>query len=207
VLKLVVSTQEEERKRLAYDLHDSLGQELNAIKMYLDTLDYMDKSEPTYEGIYKECKMMIEQSISNIQSLSYDLMPKSLELANLSYALSELCDKLGKLCIIQHNFDGKKLHLNKNTEIIIYRIFQEFINNSMKHAKGAVIMLSIKKLKDAVQFSLRDNGPGFDITKITHGNGVRNIRSRLGAINAVYHYKGTPGLGTILQFIVDHENN
>lgn len=207
VLKLVVSTQEEERKRLAYDLHDSLGQELNAIKMYLDTLDYMGKTEPSYDAIYKECKMMIEQSIGNIQNLSYNLMPKSLELVNLSYALSELCDKLGKLTPIQHNFDGKKLNLEKSTEIIIYRIFQEFINNTMKHARGATITLVIKKLKDEIQFTLRDDGPGFDITKIDHGNGVRNIRSRLDAINADYQYTGTVGDGTLLQFTVTHENN
>ena len=77
----------------------------------------------------------------------------------------------------------------------------------MKHAKGSIIVLSVKNLKDEIQFSLRDNGPGFDISKVDRGNGLRNIRSRLDAINALYHYRGTPGLGTVLQFIVDHENN
>lgn len=205
ILKLIVGAQEEERKRLSYDLHDSLGQELNAIHMYISSLDYMDKNDENFLSALKTCKTMIEHSVSGIQSLAFDLMPKSLENANLSYALIELCSKIEKVGKVKHNFEYEPLPLSKYSQKVIYRIFQEFINNSLKHAKGATINLCLFRANNMLKFILEDDGPGFDFETLVRKNGVQNIKSRLEALNVVYIFTGDNGAR--LEFAIAYEEN
>ena len=202
LLKVIVSTQEKERKRLAYDLHDSLGQELNAIKMYLNSLDYIDKSSSNFSRTFDECKQMLDQSINTVRDLSFDLMPKSLENGNLCYAVEQLANNLGGICQIKCDFLHENLGLDKEVQILIYRVFQEFISNSMKHAKATCINLKVNRVNSRVIFALSDNGVGFVEENIVAGNGIHNMQSRLEAINANYKLKSQLNEGTQLKFLL-----
>ena len=207
LLNIIVSTQEHERKRLAIDLHDSLGQELNAIKMYLNTLDCLDKADKKYKTTYERCKSMLDNSIENIRDISYDLMPKSLEKGDLHSALSDLVEKLKPIYYIKFECDQKKLNINKNIQIVIYRVCQEFISNSMKHSNASLIILKIINGFHKISFTISDNGIGYSEKKVKLGNGIYNMTTRLNTINTIYTYKSEIGKGTSLTFDIDYENN
>lgn len=207
LLNVMLSTQEKERKRIAYDLHDSLGQELNAIKMYLNTLSIIEKDNFSFKSTLEQCKLMMDDSINTIRELSFDLMPKSLENGNLIIAIDETVNKLNNIQNICYTYNTKNLPLKKETEIIIYRIIQEFISNSLKYANAKLIQINIKKTQKKIIFSLNDDGIGFDIIGMKIGNGIYNMKTRLKAIKSNYSFKSIPNNGTSLIFQINHENN
>jgi PAS domain S-box-containing protein len=199
-LKLIISAQEQEQKRLAQDLHDSLGQQLSAIKMYLSTLNYLSSTDIETRKTLETSTSMLDQSINMVRNITFNLLPQTLEKGNLIYAVEQLAIKLKGICEVECFCNRKTIGLNTETQICIYRIIQEFINNSIKHAKGAKICSRITIKSNSVQVNLSDSGPGFDFQKIKHGNGINNIKSRLNSINADYKYDSHTEFGTTLKF-------
>lgn len=205
LLNIIVSTQEKERKRLAYDLHDSLGQELNAIKMYLNTLTYLKHSENNNK-IFEDCKAMLDESIETLRNLSFDLLPKSLEKGDVIFALKELISKLKGICKVKLTCKDETIVLDKDTQILIYRICQEFISNSMKHSDATKINIVIEKNIRKVAFILTDNGKGFNIGEVQFGNGLYNMKTRLKSIEAIYNFTSEINKGTYLNFELKNGN-
>lgn len=206
LLTVMISTEEKERKRLAYDLHDSLGQELNAVQMYLSSLNFKSSTDDDFKKAFEECKTMLSQSINTVRNLSFDLMPKSLENGCLCTAIEELTTKLNS--IVDFNFRCQMTkELNQEKQIIIYRIFQEFINNSLKYALPCVIHIDIRETNNAIKFLVKDNGKGFDFTQNKNGNGIHNIKTRLKALNSNFNYLSKIGQGTELEFTLNYEND
>lgn len=197
-LKIVMNAQERERKRLAYDLHDSLGQEVNAIKMYLNLLLHSEPRSKKYFKDFETCQKLVDNSIETIRNISFDLLPKTLENSGFVIAVKELIKRLGNVCNIEYYIDSFKINLDKEIQVIIYRVIQEFINNSLKHAQCTTIFISITKKNNLIKIELKDNGKGFDFNRVPLGNGIYNIKSRLGAINAKYEFESKLNLGTRL---------
>lgn len=197
-LKIVMNAQERERKRLAYDLHDSLGQEVNAIKMYLNLLLHSEPYSKKYLNDFETCKKLVDNSIETIRNISFDLLPKTLENSGFTVAVKELIKRLSTVCNIEYDIDNIKLTLEKEIQVIIYRVIQEFINNSLKHAQCTTIFISITLKNNEIKIELKDNGKGFDLNKVELGNGIYNIKSRLEAINAKYEFDSKLNLGTRL---------
>lgn len=199
LLNMMIATEEKERKRLAYDLHDSLGQELNAIQMFLSSLNFISTNDKAYKKTLEESKSMLNQSINTVRTLSFDLMPKSLEEGCLASALESLLNKLGTLCTFKYDIEMTTV-LSKDKQVIIYRVFQEFINNSLKHTSPCVISIKIEETNRNIKFLIEDGGKGFDLLNGKKGNGVNNITTRLTAINADFKYSSSPNSGTKLEF-------
>lgn len=199
LLNMMIATEEKERKRLAYDLHDSLGQELNAIQMFLSSLNFISPNNNNYKKTLEESRAMLNQSINTVRSLSFDLMPKSLEEGCLASALEGLMDKLNTLCTFNYDIEMTS-NLSKDRQVIIYRVFQEFINNSLKHTSPCIINIEIKETKRSIKFLIEDSGKGFDLSNGKKGNGIHNITTRLKAINAPFKYSSSPSCGTKLEF-------
>lgn len=201
-LRIAISAQEKERKRLAYDLHDSLGQELNAIKMYLNALAVMDSKTEEYKSAFETCKLILDNSLETIQNISFDLMPKALENASLIQSIEELIKKLNLVTCIEYSFPNITIEMHKDCQINIYRIIQEFINNSLKHSQLSKLELKILQNEYSMDILLKDNGKGFDIDSVSKGNGIFNIKTRLQALNASYKFESEIGKGTKLEFTI-----
>jgi len=199
-LKLIISTQEKERKRFAYDLHDSLGQELNAINFILSTLSHIGKDNEQFDEIFEKCVSMAKHSVGTVKKIAFDVMPKSLEDGNITCALEELCNSLEDVSNINYHFDDESNNLEVDNQVIIYRVFQEFVINSVKHSDSNIINLLITNSGDSILFVLSDDGIGFDRAKVNLGNGVRNIESRLESIKANYQFTSDKLNGTNLKF-------
>lgn len=200
--KIIIATQEKERKRLSYDLHDSLGQELNAVKMYINSLAVMDASSEEYKEAFETCKNIVDISLETIRNISFDLMPKALEQGGLIHALNELANRLDKVCDIEYNFPKIKLDMDKENQIIIYRIVQEFINNSLKYSPNSKIKFNLSRKKKMLNLSIEDNGKGFNFETVKYGNGIFNMKTRLEALNAKYDFGSIINKGTYLKLSI-----
>lgn len=206
ILRATMEGQDLERKRLANDLHDSLGQELNAMKMYINAMTMMKKSSSTFNRSLEIIKKILGDSISSVQDISFDLMPVVLERNCLNDSLNQLTNRIN-LVYSKIEFKAPKTKVklkDKRNELFVYRIVQEFLNNSVKYSKANLIMvkLSANKKHKTVSILLKDNGIGFNINKQKSRNGIYNIKQRLGIIKAEYTYKSKEGIGTELFFTI-----
>lgn len=202
VLKAVINTEERERRRLAYDLHDALGQELNSVKMFFDTLIAMDRFSEQYGEVLEICRNVINDCISTARNLSYDLMPKALEDDALFSALDELARKNHEIFDLVIKRPKKEYSISREFKINIFRIVQEFITNSLKHGKADLVKITTYIRSDKIYFKLEDDGVGFDTSQMVGGRGIRNMESRLKAINAYYHLSSSLKKGTQLKFSI-----
>lgn len=200
VLNAIITTEEKEKKRLAYDLHDALGQELNSVKMFFDSLLHMNKSSKTYNEVLTTCKQIIDDCISTTRNLSYNLMPKSLEEGALFSAVQELSARNNRILKFRFEIPQKEYPVNIEKKINIYRIYQEFISNSIKHGGATEVFVKSSTRKGKYYFEFSDNGNGFDITRVSRGRGLKNISSRLKVIGADYKINSVPDEGTCLKF-------
>lgn len=202
-VKIAISAQEKERRRLANDLHDSLGQEINAIKMYMNALALMDTNSDLYKETFEACQSIVDNSLDSIRNISFDLMPRSIEHGSLVEAVEELVRKLEFVCNIEFNYSTIDFETDLETRINIYRIIQEFINNSLKHAGNTTIKIHLTKNQTQITLHISDNGKGFDINNSKYGKGIYSIKSRLKALNAEYTFNSKINEGTILEVAIN----
>lgn len=190
VLKATIDGQEQERKRIAQELHDGIGQQFTAIKMAYEVL--ADKVDEKTEKMSN----LIEHAAQDVRNLSHRMMPKVLQDIGLNAALSDLVEALQnkgnvKLSYTTRNMD---IRLGETEEINLYRIAQELLNNALKHAQASEINLMLYKADGKVILLVSDNGVG---TKLDgrEGHGFMNINSRAETIGAEYFIETSLGEG------------
>jgi len=202
ILNAIIDTEEKERLRLAHDLHDALGQELNSVKMMFDALLFMDKRTKRFNEVLELCKDVIDGCIDSTRHLSYDLMPKTLEDGELFSAFEELERSHEGLIKINLIIPEKEYEISKVRKINIFRILQEFITNTLKHSGASEIVIETFIENKNYCFTIADNGKGFKVEKKSKGSGIKNIRTRLKAIDAKYEFLSYPNSGTKLKFCI-----
>ncbi len=205
LLQATLESQEKERKRLASELHDSVGAMLSATKLNLNFLKSLGDDTETKQSL-DETKGMIDETIDTVRRISKDLLPSSLEKFGLVEALKEFCDKIStpKTEVIFQN-DDKQLSLKKEQELPLYRLVQEIVNNALKHADAKSVIISINQ---DPRFSLviTDNGKGFDVqaTKkdINKGVGLYNIENRVNMLRGQVELTSVLGQGTTYKVVI-----
>ena len=170
--KSVIELQERERSRFAQDLHDGFGQMITALKFQLES--------PHHEK--ENASQLIGQMHDEIRNVSFALSPQVLIRDGLSQALKELAARLnksGKVNLIVQS-TGLENRLTPNSEITIYRICQEWLNNVLKYSGAGKIMLQLVSHPDELLLTIEDDGEGFNPTLLEtgRGNGWKNIQSR-----------------------------
>jgi PAS domain S-box-containing protein len=175
----LLSIQEKERRRVARELHDELGQALTVLKINLVAIE--DKLAPDQQHLKANCEHMlsyIDTVIENVRRLSWDLSPSSLEDLGLSAALGYLVDETCR----NHNMESAVAmdeidHLfPPEIQINIYRIFQESLTNVVKHARASLVSVNITREDGKVSFMIRDNGRGFNLKQVMPGKvGKRSL--------------------------------
>lgn len=201
-LKIISSIQDIERKKFAKELHDDLGQQLVLANLYLNQLE--KKSELKSE--IQEIKEVVSQALEQSRNLTYNIMPPLLE-EGIINGLESLFNRLSRLDSIKVNFnldkdDDISKVINGELAYNIYRITQEFVNNTLKHAKASLITCDIKKDENKIIFKLKDNGVGFDMKKNYNGSGLRNFSERAEAFNLKVNLSSKLKEGTQLTLIV-----
>ena len=188
---------DEERERVAMELHDGLGQQLVAINLYLDMLK--SKSEKPEE--FETCSAIVADSILQMKSLCYNLVPPEFN-RGLLYSVDRLFGRLNEFSkSIEFRFKAKKIPIRdlENQEAYnIFRIIQEFVSNSQKYSECSLIECEIGRRNDKIAILITDNGKGFEKNNVEKGFGLKNIEKRARLANAKIEFDSVPGEGTYL---------
>ncbi len=195
-LNQILTAQEDERKRLARELHDGVGQSLAALKMQLQMADDSKTSTRIIKKVNEICK--------EIRSLSHQMMPLILQENGLEEALRWLTDQ----CLVKNSvqvdlvIQGRPNRLAPEIETHLYRIAQELIANIVKHSNASIVGIQLLRPKGEVILVVEDNGVGFDADGIGQGIGLANIRSRIESINGEIEIQPIQGKGTYVHILV-----
>jgi signal transduction histidine kinase len=193
----LVEGQEEERKRIAQELHDGLGVLLSTTRMQFSAIgDTSPESKPLVE----RAAAMLEQATSDVRKISHNMMPGLLTKLGLYEALGDLFEKLTETHEIKVNTEIPEdlPRLPENKEIMLYRIIQELVNNTLKHAEAKHIECRIKQIENGIEIFCSDDGKGFDVEEKLESKslGLKSIRSRMNFLNGVMDLESSPGEGT-----------
>lgn len=202
---LIVEAQEEERKRIAKDIHDSIGQMLTALKFNIESLNIKD-NDALPEKI-NLLKVQTRNIILGVRMATFNLTPPELLDYGVVSAISKMVTQLNKFSkaeIIFMNNSTRDLRFNTLIETNLYRVTQESINNAIKYAKAEHILVSIKTSKEMLSITITDNGKGFDKTKIARrpkggsegGMGLFFMKERMEYVNGRVFINSEPGQGT-----------
>lgn len=209
VLRAIIETEEKERNRFAKDIHDSIGQQLSAIKFYIGTsADAVE--DPRQKSILLKANAALVDVQADMRNICFNIMPKSLEFFGLVKAVEELCSKnelLGQINIsIKEADDFPRMSIQQ--EFALFRVIQEFINNALKHSQADKLWIEFKSKKNMAFVTLRDNGIGFNIETLqSQGMGLSNVRSRIRPYNGEVEIFSEPGKGTRYEISIPVEDN
>lgn len=206
VLQASIATQEEERKRIAKDLHDAISAKLNVVSLTTHVL--LDD-----ETINKEQRESLDHILSvtsgtleSARKIAHDLMPPILEKFGLNVALEELIEDFTKSKKIDIEHDIEEIHyLTKTEDLHVFRIVQELINNAVRHGKAKLITLLVENTETGFDLHFRDDGKGFNQDKKKSGIGLQNIQSRVDILSGTFTIKSVPNKGST--FIINCINH
>ena len=204
---LLVATQERERKKIARDLHDGVGQSLVALKINLGLFPFAPEDEALKKHAGKTMKM-VDEAIGEIRNVIGNLEPIALKKDGLSVSIRSLCEKLGKISDIRFycNITDAMPAWNETEELNIYRIVQECLTNIIKHSgatQADINMLAINESRFLI--SVIDNGHGFSMQAVDSGFGLTSIRERSAMLNATIVIDSAEGSGTRVILEVPYE--
>lgn len=181
LLKSSIQVQEEERKRIASDLHDELGATLSIARMHLMTLETQtEKNAAENMQALQNIRSLIETSITSVRRISHELMPQNLKMFGLPDTLQSIVNMVNSTnnIHIRIDCDEKVNQLSWNVKLGLYRICLELINNTIKHAGAKEIGLDIRCEENGLDFSYTDNGVGLPETTDKPGLGQKSIQAR-----------------------------
>ena len=198
----VLQAEEKERKRIAGDLHDGVGQMMSAVKMNLSSL--AAKINLTNENdiaLLDKTILLVDESCKEVRSVSHNMMPNALLKAGLSSAVKEFIDKIdhSKLQVNLYT-EGLQDRLGNNLETVLYRVIQEIVNNVIKHAAANQLDISLIKDADGISCTVEDNGKGFNMASMQNveGIGLKNIQTRINYLKGTVEWDSFNGKGTLV---------
>jgi signal transduction histidine kinase len=197
--KQLINTVEEDRQRIAKFLHDGVGQNLLFIKNYISKLNVQDN----------KLELSTNEALEQIRNVSKELYPNQLKAYGLSAAIEALCDKVrsSTTLFISTDFSLPKESLISDTiKINCYRIIQECISNTMKHANASSLRLTGEMVDNELKIVIQDNGKGFLLEKLMNkfntSFGLLNIQERVNILNGKFTLESSPGEGTKHKFLI-----
>jgi len=198
----MIDGQEEERKRIASDLHDRLGSMLSTVKLVFGSLEAkIDTTDTENKKKYDQINNLLDEAVVEVRRISHNLSTGMVMSFGLVAALQELCESIDRTGLIRCKLlaYGMNERLDQHTEIGIFRMIQELLNNILKHAKAKQITIQLNRIADLVNITVEDDGVGFDIneSKKSGGMGLRNLKVRAENLNASYTLDSKSGKGTI----------
>lgn len=203
--------QEDERSRMAKDLHDGLGGMLSGVKLQLGAM----KGNLILTGengmLFNNALHKLDESISEMRRVAHNMMPEALIKLGLQQALQDYCDGINasRSFTVNTGFYGLEQRMNAATEVTVYRIVQELVNNVVKHAAASTLLVQVMRQAQSLNITVEDNGQGFDAThwKEKHTAGLQNILSRVHYLGGRMDIQSHPGKGTSVYIECTIEDN
>ena len=205
-MQSMIAGQEMERERIAQDLHDSLGGLLSTVKLQFDSVQARNPEIKDLEE-YKNANKLLDSAVDEVRSISRNLQPGALAELGLVPALKDLIN----------NFDGDHYpevdlqvydvpkKINNIVALSIFRVIQELLYNSVKHAKASEVLIQINKENNELVIQFEDDGIGFDMDNLSHkGMGLENMKSRINFLKGTISFDSKEGEGSSVLIHVDY---
>lgn len=208
LLQATIESQEKERDRIGRELHDGVGVMLSTIRMYLG--HWNEESGSTNEKTYNRLDELLRETIEAIRHVSADLRPVVLETLGLAEAISDLINTITQASGIAINFEANYNHtLAQKDELNIYRIVQELLTNTIRHANASEVNITIHATAHVFQLTYRDNGVGLANKErsASSGLGLKNIESRVNALNGKLTIDSPDSGGLLITIRIEHHES
>jgi len=199
----VLKGEEQERTRLAKDLHDGLGGMLSGIKFSLSTMKENLVMTPDNAHAFERSIDMLDSSIQEMRRVAHNMMPEILVKYGLDTALKEFCAEIDRSSVLHVNYQSVGMHkanITQTTSVTIYRIIQELMNNAIKHANAKNVLVQVHQSEQErlLAVTVEDDGNGFDasLLKESDGMGWLNIQNRVEFLKGRIDVQSGPGKGT-----------
>ncbi|MBK9190425.1 MAG: sensor histidine kinase [Crocinitomicaceae bacterium] len=198
-IQAVFEATEEERKRLSRELHDGIGQQMSGLKLAWQNLTISSKTLSEEEKAkLQQLSKILDDTSSELREISHRMMPKVLESFGLVPAIEQMLEQSLKLSEIRYSFEHYNFdeRISSKTELALFRISQELVNNVIKHARANFISVQLFKNQNQLILIIEDNGKGISEIEKTDGHGLMNIKSRLNTIHGQVNFESSTGAGT-----------
>lgn len=189
---------EEERKRVARDLHDEVGAALSAMRLLVGQLAQAIPPSAETDGLTTKFKVVIDSTMDSVRRISNDLLPQGLDELGLTYALEGLCENAMDIADLTVGLTvDPETSLPVRTNLIVYRLVQELLNNAVKHAEATDLNLTLRREGQGLVLRYADNGKGFDFDQAYQQKslGLKNIETRAQMLNGTAVFDTRPGEG------------
>ncbi|MEO8471668.1 MAG: sensor histidine kinase [Chryseolinea sp.] len=209
----ILQGQEEERSRMAKDLHDGLGGMLSGVKLSMGAMKGNMILSEYNNTLFNTALEQLDQSIIEMRRVAHSMMPEALVRLGLQQAVQDYCEKLtqAKQFQVKLQSHGLEQRLHETVEIVIYRIVQELVNNAIKHADATIVLVQIMRHNDNLNITIEDNGKGFDHQSVSSfaGQGLKNVQDRVNYLKGQLDIQSIPGKGTSvhIELSLRHEHN
>jgi len=200
LLRATVLAQEEERKRIAKELHDGIGQQLTALKMRWQSIcDELERIREQKNDDFNAITSLVDNTSQDVREISHRMMPRTLGEKGLVESVSDMLNTLmGKTDIeVEFEFFNADKRYPEEIEVSAYRVIQELVNNVVKHSRATQVSVQIMENREKLVIIVEDNGVGFDPEKQSGGIGLLNMRSRINALDGELNFDPSPSSGTI----------
>lgn len=204
LLHQLLSAQEEERKRIARNIHDQLGQQMTALRMNLETLHAKSNADPALREHVARTQSLAEELDQSMDFLTWDLRPAALDHFGLATALRNLVASWSERFGVTADFDlsGEDSRLPPTVESNAYRLVQEALHNVMKHAAATHVSVAMTRSETELILVVEDNGRGFDQSttaqRLREGLGLISMRERAVIVGGRLDIESRPGQGTAI---------
>ena len=196
--RLLIEGQEEERKRVAKELHDGLGVLLSAANIQISSIKHESAEN---KSLIDKATHILKQATGDVRKISHNMMPGLLTKFGIFEAVRDLIDNIDETEELSASYrvSGTEDRLPENTEIMLYRVIQEMINNTLKHAGAKTIIIDMRVLPNQLDVTYSDDGIGFDIESklATKSIGLQSVLSRLNLLDAKLNFESKKGKGAI----------
>lgn len=196
----VMRAEDNERKRMATHLHDGIGQLLTAANMNVSVLSDYRREEASFNNILSRVKDILNEAITDVRTLSHQIMPNMLIKNSLADALRDLISKSTTPTLqIDLRIVGLADNIDQNVQVVMYRIIQECINNTIRHAEASRVEIAVIQQGGLLEADFKDNGKGFNTQKISKQNdglGLDNMKSRIDMLKGQMTIQSAEGEGT-----------
>lgn len=209
-LQSMVNGQEAERTRIAKDLHDGLGGLFSTIKMYFSTLQHEQESL-SHNELFIKSYGLIDTASEEVRRIAHNMMPEGLMKLGLLHALEDMCSNISAAKQLQVKLQsyGMEKRMNASTEIMLYRIVQELLNNIIKHAHATNVIVQFNREADQLTVTVEDNGRGFSLQEPDgkKHKGLETIKSRVNYLNGNISIDSENNIGTtvLMEFLINQD--
>ncbi len=204
LLNSEIITQEEERKRIAQDLHDDISSKLNIVSLNSQLLKTPNLSETEILEISDNIINLTKKALDNSRRIAHNLLPPVFEKFGLEAGIKELCLEISTTKLIKIDFTNNIVFdfSDNDKHLHVFRILQELINNSIRHGKAKNITIAMNEIDNIKTLKYNDDGIGFDINNSDNkkGLGMKNIESRINFLNGKLETKSEINKGSEFLF-------